>query len=185
MQMVARRLLPLEDDGLRVMIGIPWSQHIAFLDDRSLRRAIRRELASFIQQLGDHPAAMLFAVGNEIPGSVIRWHGRLRVERFLRSLYEDAKAARPESHRRHASEEPLELAAEHVEREHVQKDMREIAVQETVRDDLPRLKTRGPARHAHRAERPQREVHRQYAVAHLVKDEHDDVDDEQRAGDSR
>ena len=30
------------DHGLRVMIGIPWSQHIAFLDDRSLRRAIRQ-----------------------------------------------------------------------------------------------------------------------------------------------
>ena len=27
--------------GLRVMVGLPWSQHIAFLDDRALRREIR------------------------------------------------------------------------------------------------------------------------------------------------
>ena len=93
-----RDLLDLAaDSGLRVMVGIPWSQHVAFLDDRSLRRAIRRELTAFVRELGDHPAAMLFALGNEIPAGVIRWHGRLRVERFLRSLYEDTKAARPDA----------------------------------------------------------------------------------------
>src|SRR5262249_41215478 len=30
--------------GLRVMIGLPWSQHVAFLDDRALTRTIRREI---------------------------------------------------------------------------------------------------------------------------------------------
>ena len=40
---------------------------------------------------------LTFALGNEIPPGVVRWHGRVRVERFLRSLYEDAKAASPES----------------------------------------------------------------------------------------
>ena len=28
--------------------------------------------------------SLLFALGNEIPPGVVRWHGRLRVERFLR-----------------------------------------------------------------------------------------------------
>ena len=31
------------------------------------------------------------------PAGVVRWHGRMRVERFLRDLYEDAKAASPDS----------------------------------------------------------------------------------------
>jgi GT2 family glycosyltransferase/DNA-binding beta-propeller fold protein YncE len=83
--------------GLRVMVGLPWSQHVAFLDDRSLRRAIRRELVSSVRELGDHPAVLMFALGNEIPAGVVRWHGRLRVERFLRRLYEDAKAAAPQA----------------------------------------------------------------------------------------
>ncbi len=84
-------------NGLRVMIGVPWSQHVAFLDDRALTRNIRHELVSHVEELGSHPAALMFALGNEIPPGVVRWHGRVRVERFLRSLYEEAKAASPAS----------------------------------------------------------------------------------------
>ncbi len=39
----------------------------------------------------------MFAVGNEVPPSVVRWHGSPRVEEFLRALYQDAKAAAPDS----------------------------------------------------------------------------------------
>ena len=83
--------------GLRVLVGLPWSQHVAFLDDRALRRQIRRELIAQVAELGNHPAVLAFALGNEIPPGVVRWHGRLRVERFLRRLYEDSKAAAPNS----------------------------------------------------------------------------------------
>jgi len=83
--------------GLRVMVGLPWSQHVAFLDDSRLRRAIRDELVTSVKALADHPAVLLFALGNEIPAPVVRWHGRVRVERFLRDLYETAKAASPAS----------------------------------------------------------------------------------------
>lgn len=85
------------EHGLRVMIGMPWAQHIAFLDDRALTRQIRRETVGHLRELGSHPAALLFAVGNEIPPGVVRWHGAARVERFLRDLYDEAKAARPEA----------------------------------------------------------------------------------------
>jgi GT2 family glycosyltransferase/DNA-binding beta-propeller fold protein YncE len=83
--------------GLRVMIGLPWSQHVAFLDDRSLKRTIRQELVSKVRELGNHPAVLMLSLGNEIPPGVVRWHGRLRIERFLRSVYEDAKDASPET----------------------------------------------------------------------------------------
>jgi len=83
--------------GLRVMVGLPWSQHVAFLDDRRLKRAIRKELVEKVGELGDHPAVLLVALGNEIPPGVVRWHGRMRVERFLRELYQDAKTASPQS----------------------------------------------------------------------------------------
>src|SRR5438874_2562756 len=83
--------------GLRVMVGLPWSQHVAFLDDFKLKRSIRRELAAKVASLSDHPAVLMFALGNEIPAGIVRWHGRMRVERFLRRLYRDAKDASPES----------------------------------------------------------------------------------------
>jgi O-antigen biosynthesis protein len=82
--------------GLRVMVGMPWSQHVAFLDDRSLKRTIRREITAQVADLGDHPAVLTFALGNEIPPGVVRWHGRVRVEHFLRDLFEDAKTAAPD-----------------------------------------------------------------------------------------
>ncbi|MGH9140894.1 MAG: glycosyltransferase, partial [Vicinamibacterales bacterium] len=84
-------------EGLRVMVGLPWSQHVAFLDDRALKRVIRHNISAKVAELGDHPAVLAFALGNEIPPGVVRWHGRTRVERFLRRLYEDAKAASPDS----------------------------------------------------------------------------------------
>jgi O-antigen biosynthesis protein len=83
--------------GLRVMVGLPWSQHVAFLNDRNLARRIRRESARQVRTLGAHPAVLLFAVGNEIPPSVVRWHGAPRIEEFLRDIYVDAKSASPES----------------------------------------------------------------------------------------
>ena len=83
--------------GLRVMVGLPWAQHIAFLDDTTLRRQIETDLLDTVRALGDHPAVLMFALGNEIPPSLVRWHGRLRIERFLRSLYRRAKAISPQS----------------------------------------------------------------------------------------
>ena len=83
--------------GLRVMIGVPWTQHVAFLDDRALTRQIRHELASTIRGLASHPAALLFAIGNEIPPAVVRWLGQRRVERFLAELAGEIKGFSPES----------------------------------------------------------------------------------------
>jgi len=83
--------------GLRVMVGLPWMQHVAFLDDRATNRSIGKDIVAKVRELGSHPAVALFALGNEIPPGVVRWHGRLRVERFLRSLFENAKDAAPDA----------------------------------------------------------------------------------------
>ena len=83
--------------GLKVMAGIPWTQHVAFLDDAALLRQIRRDAAASVRALASHPAALLFAVGNEIPPAVVRWHGQHRIERFLRDLYDEVKSGAPQS----------------------------------------------------------------------------------------
>ena len=83
--------------GLRVMVGLPWSEHVAFLDDRALTRRIRRDVQQQVRDLGNHPAVLMLALGNEIPPGVVRWHGRIRVERFLRDLADAAKDVSPDS----------------------------------------------------------------------------------------
>ena len=83
--------------GLRLFAGVPWAQHVAFLDDRKLARAARREIVRQVRRLAQHPATLLIAIGNEIPAGVIRWHGASRVERFLRDTYDEAKAAAPDA----------------------------------------------------------------------------------------
>ncbi len=82
--------------GLRVMVGVPWSQHVAFLDDAKITRAVRQEVRAAVTTLRDHPAVLMFALGNEIPASVVRWHGQKRVEGFLHQLYDDAKSIAPD-----------------------------------------------------------------------------------------
>ncbi|MGD9902576.1 MAG: glycosyltransferase [Vicinamibacterales bacterium] len=83
--------------GLRLMVGLPWAQHIAFLDDARTLRDVRRAVVDGARAVADHPAVALVALGNEIPASVVRWHGQSRIEAFLRELYDDAKAAAPDT----------------------------------------------------------------------------------------
>ena len=83
--------------GLGVMIGLAWPQHIPFLDDTRLTRRIKQDAVKTVRRLAEHPAALLFALGNEIPAGIVRWHGHRRIERFLRELYLDVKAAAPGS----------------------------------------------------------------------------------------
>lgn len=83
--------------GLRVIVGLPWPQHVAFLDTAQIAHEIRGTVREHVRRLASHPATLLFTVGNEIPPSVIRWYGRRRIERFLRELYQDAKLASPEA----------------------------------------------------------------------------------------
>ena len=84
-------------NGLRAFAGVPWTQHVAFLDDRKLVRTIRQDIVRQVRELARHPATLLIAVGNEIPPDVVRWHGPARIERFLREVYDETKAAVPDA----------------------------------------------------------------------------------------
>ncbi|MGK2937499.1 MAG: glycosyltransferase, partial [Solirubrobacteraceae bacterium] len=91
-----RALLDLaERHGLRVLVGLPWEQHIAFLDDHGRARAIERTIREGVRSCAGHPAVLAFAIGNEIPASIVRWLGRERVEDFLERLYRAAKDEDP------------------------------------------------------------------------------------------
>ena len=93
-----RWLLDLaQGHGLFVMVGLPWEQHVAFLEDEARARAIEHRVREGVSGCAGHPALLCYAVGNEIPASIVRWHGRQAVERYIERLYRAAKAEDPEA----------------------------------------------------------------------------------------
>ena len=84
------------EHGLRVMAGLAWPQHVAFLDDRCLRRDILRTIAREARAIATHPALLLTAIGNEIPPAVVRWHGPRRVEQFIRTAIDEVRSVAPD-----------------------------------------------------------------------------------------
>lgn len=81
---------------LRVMVGLPWEQHIAFLNNPECAREIEERMHNQVKSLGGHPAILMYAIGNEIPPTIVRWHGRKKIEAFIKRLYKTVKAADPE-----------------------------------------------------------------------------------------
>src|SRR5947199_2043290 len=81
--------------GLYVMVGLPWEQHIAFLDDRQQSVAIRKRVRDGVRLCSKHPAVLCYAIGNEIPAPIVRWHGARRIERYLQTLWMEAKEEDP------------------------------------------------------------------------------------------
>jgi O-antigen biosynthesis protein len=83
--------------GLRVMVGLSWwEQHLASLNDNKRVESIKEHVRAGVSSCVGHPAILCYVIGNEIPAPIVRWYGRRRVERFLKELYEIAKAEDPE-----------------------------------------------------------------------------------------
>jgi len=81
--------------GLRVMVGIPWPQHISFLDSKRTRSEIRETIARGVADCSSHPAVFAYLVGNEIPPEIVRWYGAGKIRKFLGTLLDTAKTADP------------------------------------------------------------------------------------------
>jgi beta-galactosidase/beta-glucuronidase len=58
--------------GLRAMVGLPWEQHVAFLDDGERARSIEQRVRAGVAACAGHPAVMCYAIGNEIPAPIVR-----------------------------------------------------------------------------------------------------------------
>ncbi len=87
-----RWLLDLaQKHGLRMMVGLPWEEHIAFLDDKKRSKDIIDRCRKMVRTCSGHPALLAITIGNEIPATIVRWHGAAKVERFLHRLYRMVK----------------------------------------------------------------------------------------------
>jgi O-antigen biosynthesis protein len=82
--------------GLRMMLGIPWPFHMAFLDSAEMMRDIREAIRKTVletRQFGEAIAA--YSIGNEIRSDIVRWHGPRAVSRFLAELRDLGKQIDP------------------------------------------------------------------------------------------
>jgi GT2 family glycosyltransferase len=81
--------------GLKVIAGLPWSQHIAFLGSEATKTRVRAAVLDGVRSCQRHPAIFAYLIGNEIPPDMVRWHGAAAVKRFLAELYAVVKAEHP------------------------------------------------------------------------------------------
>ncbi len=85
------------ENGLLIIAGIPWAEHVDFLADSSLRRDIEQRVREAARRFGKDETVAAFVVGNEIEKTLVRWMGPRRVRRFLDRLIEIGRAEAPDT----------------------------------------------------------------------------------------
>src|SRR5260370_8599079 len=81
--------------NLWVMVGIPWAEHVCFLDSEEITDVVRRPVSEVVQAGRDHPAVGAFLVGNELPPAIVRSYGPPPIAGFLRELVGMLKRVEP------------------------------------------------------------------------------------------
>lgn len=76
---------------LKIMVGLPWEQHITFLDTTKRRKDIIQRVKEGVLLCNKHPAILCYTIGNEIPSGIVRWYGKTEIEGFLKLLYKVVK----------------------------------------------------------------------------------------------
>jgi glycosyltransferase involved in cell wall biosynthesis len=88
-----RSLLDIaQQHGLRVMVGLSAEQYVGYLIDKKDAPNIEELVRARVSACAGHPALLCYAIGNEIPASIVRWLGHRRVERYLEQMYKAIKA---------------------------------------------------------------------------------------------
>jgi GT2 family glycosyltransferase len=94
--------------GLLLVPDIMWGSRRCELDDPQRVRFIRAWVRQHSRRLAQHPAILMYSIGNEIPPLVVRWYGRRRIQDHLRSLYEVVKEEAPQTLVTYVSHPPTE-----------------------------------------------------------------------------
>ena len=99
--------------NLRVLVGMQGERHYAFLHEKKMVRQIRNQVRSGARACAGHRAVLGYLVANEIPASIVRWHGARAVEKFVKQLHDEVKEQDPEalvSYANYPSTEYLDLS---------------------------------------------------------------------------
>src|SRR5437867_3883766 len=99
--------------NLRVLVGMQGERHYAFLHEEKIVREIRKQVRGGARACAGHPAVLGYLVANEIPATIVRWHGASAVEKFVKQLRDEVKEEDPEalvSYANYPSTEYLDLS---------------------------------------------------------------------------
>jgi O-antigen biosynthesis protein len=94
--------------GLRVLVSIPWAEHLEFLRSRKIRREAEAAVREGVRRHSGHPAIFGYLVGNEIPTTMVRWLGARQVTEFVENLITIGRAEDPAALFSYASYPPTE-----------------------------------------------------------------------------
>ncbi len=94
--------------GLRILVSIPWTQHVEFLNNRKLCGQIIETVRTAVAKHKGHPAIFAYFVGNEVPTTMVRWLGATGVVEFLEKLISVARETDPRPLYSYASYPPTE-----------------------------------------------------------------------------
>ncbi len=86
-----------ERHGLRILVGLALERSVGYLSDRREAPDFERIAREGVGDCAGHPAVLAYAIANEIPASIVRWHGQRTIERFLARLCDAVRRADPEA----------------------------------------------------------------------------------------
>src|SRR5882724_9788845 len=85
-----------EEQGIKVLIDIPWNKHLCFLDSAKLKAGAREAVREAVRACAGHPAVFAYSVANEIAPDIVRWSGARAVAEFIDELVAEAKRVDPD-----------------------------------------------------------------------------------------
>ena len=100
--------LELASQRIGLLVDVPWSKHLCFLDSAAHRREAREAVAHAARRGSCFDCVLAYSIGNEIPPDIVRWHGARRVERFLAELMDVSKQIHPTALVTYANYPPTE-----------------------------------------------------------------------------
>lgn len=95
--------------GLHIIADVCWGpRRCEDFDNPERVRYIRDWTREHTRRLADHPAMLIFSLGNEIPPLLVRWYGKQRIEQFLAELNDLVKQHAPHALTTYINHPPTE-----------------------------------------------------------------------------
>jgi len=96
------------ENGLYLLPDICWGPRRCEIDDPQRLQLLFQWTREHSRRLAEHPAILMFSIGNEIPPLIVRWYGQRRIEEFLERVNDTVKEEAPHALTTYVSHPPTE-----------------------------------------------------------------------------